>query len=793
MSETPEGSKIAEIIINTTAKRLQQTFSYIVPDHLDVRIGSRVLVPFGHRREEGIVVALREHLDEAPAFELKPIEGLLSTQTGFQEEMIRTALWIRDYYVCNLSDALRLFMIDKKGLIRRAVLSLGPTAPQGPQQTQLQAYVAERGEVEKGTLGRKFGDAAVEQALKDKVLISHISYRNRIKDKMEDWLSFAADDNEDILHGRRRQQALLAALKEKGEAPVSYWQKEGFSRDLMRRLCATGLARWSQRPTRTANILPSMQGDAPLTLTAEQEKAVKVIGSDKTNKTYVLHGVTGSGKTEVYMHLAAQVLERGQQVVVLVPEIALTGQIVRRFLRRFGDDVVVMHSQLSQGEKRNNWLRMQSGTSHICIGARSAVFTAAQSLGLIIVDEAHDSSYKQDEAPRYHAVAVARKRAEYYGCPVILGSATPALGDYYRALHGDYVLVELKERVGKRPLPSVQVVDMRDELARGNYRVVSDALLDLLQTTLVAKQQAIVLLNRRGFSTFVMCRKCGYVVKCDTCDVAMVYHRQAEKMRCHYCDAEKPIPTVCPSCGSKYIKFFGSGTEKVEAQLHELLPTARIVRLDQDTTRRKHSGDRIIEAFRRHEYDILLGTQMVAKGHDFPGVSAVGILSADSLLNLPAYWAGERTFQLLTQAAGRAGRGDVPGRVVMQTYAPDHYAIQCAARQDYKAFYDQEIEARRELGYPPFQEMAKILVTDEDETAVWRKANDVAAALHAWNKEHGEAVAVIGPYEDIIKKIRGKYRLVLTLTGDDLTAVKLAMQHLPACWQSGVIIDTDPL
>ena len=793
MSETPEGSKIAEIIINTTAKRLQQTFSYIVPDHLDVRIGSRVLVPFGHRREEGIVVALREHLDEAPAFELKPIEGLLSTQTGFQEEMIRTALWIRDYYVCNLSDALRLFMIDKKGLIRRAVLSLGPTASQGPQQTQLQAYVAERGEVEKGSLGRKFGDAAVEQALKDKVLISHISYRNRIKDKIEDWLSFAADDNEDILHGRRRQQALLAALKKKGEAPVSYWQKEGFSRDLMRRLCATGLARWSQRPIRTANILPSMQGDAPLTLTAEQEKAVKVIGSDKTGKTYVLHGVTGSGKTEVYMHLAAQDLERGQQVVVLVPEIALTGQIVRRFLRRFGDDVVVMHSQLSQGEKRNNWLRMQSGTSHICIGARSAVFTAAQSLGLIIVDEAHDSSYKQDEAPRYHAVAVARKRAEYYGCPVILGSATPALGDYYRALHGDYVLVELKERVGKRPLPSVQVVDMRDELARGNYRVVSDALLDLLQATLVAKQQAIVLLNRRGFSTFVMCRKCGYVVKCDTCDVAMVYHRQAEKMRCHYCDAEKPIPTVCPSCGSKYIKFFGSGTEKVEAQLHELLPTARIVRLDQDTTRRKHSGDRIIEAFRRHEYDILLGTQMVAKGHDFPGVSAVGILSADSLLNLPAYWAGERTFQLLTQAAGRAGRGDVPGRVVMQTYAPDHYAIQCAARQDYKAFYDQEIEARRELGYPPFQEMAKILVTDEDETAVWRKANDVAAALHAWNKEHGEAVAVIGPYEDIIKKIRGKYRLVLTLTGDDLTAVKLAMQHLPACWQSGVIIDADPL
>ena len=784
---------IAEIIINTTAKRLQRTFSYTVPDGLAVRVGSRVLVPFGHRREEGIVVALHEQLDEPIDFTLKPVEGLLSTQTGFQEEMIRTALWIRDYYVCNLSEALRLFMIDKKGLVRQELLSVGPAAPVSPEERQLQAYVADKGSREKGSLVRRFGRDLVETALARQVLTSRTYYKNQIADKMEDWLSFVHDDDEDILHGRRRQQELLQALKEKGEGAVSYWQGQGYSRDLMRRLCATGLARWSQRPARTTNILPTLSGDAPFTLTPEQQQAVKVIGSDEQRKTYVLHGITGSGKTEVYMQLASQVLKEGRQVVVLVPEIALTGQIVRRFLRRFGDDVVVMHSQLSQGEKRNNWLRMQNGTSHICIGARSAVFTAAQSIGLFIVDEAHDSSYKQDEAPRYHAVAVARQRAAYYGCPVILGSATPALGDYYKALQGDYVLVELTERVGQRPLPSVQVVDMRDELARGNYRVVSDCLLNLLEETLAAQQQAIILLNRRGFSTFVMCRKCGYVVKCDTCDVAMVYHRQAAHLRCHYCDAEKPVPTVCPSCGSKYIKFFGSGTEKVEQQLRELLPSARIIRLDQDTASRKHSGDRIIEAFRRHEYDILLGTQMVAKGHDFPGVSAVGILSADSLLNIPAYWAGERTFQLLTQAAGRAGRGDIPGRVVMQTYAPDHYVIQCAARQDYRAFYDQEIQFRKELGYPPFQEMAKILVQDESEEQVWRKANDVAAALNSWNGDHGDEVAVIGPYEDVIKKIRNKYRLVLSLTGKDLTAIKKAMQRIPACWQTGVLIDVDPV
>ena len=783
---------IAEIIINTTAKRLQQTFSYTVPDHLAVRVGSRVIVPFGFRREEGIVVALHEELAEPADFTLKPIEGVLSSQTGFQEEMIETALWIRDYYVCNLSDALRLFMIDKRGLVRQEVLSLGPTPATTAEGRTIQLYVADKGKVEKGALSRKFGRDLISRLLAEKSLGSESFLKNKIADKMEDWLSFEKDDLEDILRGRPKQQALLAELKAKKTAPAAYFQSKGYTCDLMRRLSATGLARWEQHPAGTTNILPTLESDEALPLTAEQKEALAVIERDEGGKTYVLHGITGSGKTEIYMQLAEKVLKKGQQVIVLVPEIALTGQIVRRFLRRFGDDVVVMHSQLSQGEKRNNWLRMQNGTSHICIGARSAVFSAARSIGLFIVDEAHDSSYKQDEAPRYQAVAVARKRAAYYGCPVILGSATPALGDYYKALQGDYVLVELKERVGHRPLPEVAVVDMREELARGNYRVVSDSLYDLLNETLAARQQAIILLNRRGYSTFIMCRKCGYVVKCDTCDVAMVYHRQSSHLKCHYCDAEKPVPTVCPSCGSKYIKFFGSGTEKVEQQLHELFPTARIVRLDQDTTSRKHSGDRIIEAFRRHEYDILLGTQMVAKGHDFPGVSAVGILSADSLLNLPAYWAGERTFQLLTQAAGRAGRGDVPGRVVMQTYAPDHYVIQCAARQDYRAFYDQEIQFRQELAYPPFQEMTKIMVSDVDEQAVWRKANDVAAALESWNKENGAAVIIIGPYEDVIKKIRNKYRLVLSLTAADLGPIKKGMRDLPACWQTGVVIDVDP-
>lgn len=782
----------AQIIINTTAKNLQQTFTYRVPEQLDVRLGSRVLVPFGRRKEEGIVVALEKELAQKPDFVIKPIEDVLSAQAGFQEEMIQTALWIHDYYVCNLSEALRLFMIDKKGLTQKQYLTLGYYHADSEASEAVLAYVSQKGRVEKKALEKEFGCVLVAKLLASGALCQENQVQNKIADKMELWLCFHHDDDSNLLKGRRRQKELLTWLKKHGEASLADLQKKGFSRDLCKKLAATGLAVLDERPVRTKNILPALQNEAPFALTAEQKQVLKVIGKNNNNQTYVLHGITGSGKTEIYMQLTEKVLQAGKQVIVLVPEIALTGQIVRRFLRRFGNEVVVMHSKLSKGEKRNNWLRMRHGESHICIGARSAVFMAAQDLGLFIVDEEHDSSYKQDEAPRYQAVEVARKRAEYYQCPVILGSATPSIRDYYKAKQGEYTLLELKERVGGRPLPEVQVVDMRDELARGNYRVVSDALLKLLEDTLAAHKQSIILLNRRGFSTFVMCRKCGYVVKCDTCDVPMVYHRQAQRLKCHYCEATKPIPTLCPSCGSKYIKFFGSGTEKVEAQLHELLPTARIVRLDQDTTVRKNSGDEIIEAFRRHEYDILLGTQMVAKGHDFPDVTAVGILAADSLLNIPAYWAGERTFQLLTQAAGRAGRGEVPGKVVMQTYAPEHYVIQCAAKQDYQRFYNQEIAFRKELLYPPFQELMKILIQDEDEETAWKKGSAVAQALEAWQAGQTEEVEIIGPYEDVIKKIRNKYRLVITIKGKDLTAMKKEMQHLPVCWQNGVIIDVDP-
>lgn len=784
---------IAEVIINITAKRLQKTFSYIVPEELFVRVGTRVLVPFGHRREEGVIVALHPADSVQHDYVLKPISSVLSVQTGFQEEMIATALWISDYYLCSMSDSLRLFMIEKKGIVAHTYV----TVENRDMLLQLNGkniweYLENKKNEEKKILCNQFGQAFIEKLIEKHALKEEKQLQNKIADKTEKWLYFVGDDCQSILKNRKKQMHLLAELKENGPAPLSFWIQKGYSRDIIQHLVQTKLAAIDIRFKQTVDLTEKETADKPWQLTPEQEHAVTVIKNDTKGSTYVLHGVTGSGKTEIYMDLAEQVIARGRQVIVLVPEIALTGQIVRRFIRRFGNDIVVMHSQLSKGERQNNWLRMQKEESHICIGARSAVFTAVSNLGLVIVDEAHDSSYKQDETPRYHAVAVARKRASYYRCPVILGSATPSLDSYYRAQKGEYVLLELSRRVQNKPLPDVRVVDMREELARGNRSVISDALATLLDQTLACRQQAIILLNRRGFSTFVMCRKCGYVVKCKTCDVAMVYHKSQHNLRCHYCDTEIPVPVVCPSCGSKYIKFFGTGTEKVEEQLHDRYPQARIIRLDQDTTVRKNSGDKIIEAFRRHEYDILLGTQMVAKGHDFPEVSAVGILSADSLLNLPVYWAGERTFQLLTQAAGRSGRGNVPGHVVMQTYAPEHYVIQCSKYQDYKSFYEKEISYRQELLYPPFHQIVKITVTYEDESFMWKAGNRIFDLLAAWRLRYDQNIEIIGPYVDTIKKIRNKFRIIVLIKGADLVKIKKYIKEEAEFHKTGIIIDVDP-
>lgn len=786
---------IAQIIVNITAKRLQKTFTYSVPPALaeTVRPGSRVLIPFGRRREEGIVIRTGDDTERTGDFELKPVEAVLSVQAGAQAEIIETALWISTYYLCSLADALRLFLVEKKGISWDYRLFKGhEDGRESPEEKKILSYLDTHPGASEKIMYKLFGPLPVEELVKRGTVRKLEILRNKVAPKTEKWLRFKRPDDGTLMR-KKRQAELLLLLQGKECLSLRAVLAAGFSRDTVRNLITAGFLAVEEREKKTDYLSLAVGTDKTWRLMHEQEEAIRRVQEDRDGRTWVLHGITGSGKTEVYMQLAGEVIASAKQVLLLVPEIALTGQIVRRFTARFGEDVVVMHSKLSKGERINNRRRMANGESHICIGARSAVFTPLADLGLLIVDEAHDSSYKQDESPRYHAVAVARKRAAYYGCPVVLGSATPAISDYHKALTGEYGLLELKRRVLDRPLPEIDVVDMRDELARGNYNILSAKLCDLLRETLRQKKQAIVLLNRRGFSTFVMCRKCGYVVKCDTCDVPMVYHKDSEHLRCHYCEAVKEAPAFCPACRSKYIKFFGAGTEKAEAQLRQTFPSARVIRLDQDTAMRKNSGDAIIEAFRRHDYDILLGTQMVAKGHDFPEVSAVGILAADSLLNMPAYWAGERTFQLLTQAAGRTGRGTAPGKVVMQTYAPDHYVIRHSKNQDYKGFYEEEITYRRELAYPPFAQLVKIVLIDEDENALWEKGRRLYDELRRYKDIRLDpAPEIIGPYVDIIKKIRNKYRAVILLRGPDLTSIKAYMRDNAAFFERGVLIDVDP-
>ncbi|NPV52844.1 MAG: primosomal protein N' [Firmicutes bacterium] len=550
----------------------------------------------------------------------------------------------------------------------------------------------------------------------------------------------------------------------------------------------------------------------PLEATPDQEAALKIILAqisapsaprsregeqhhrgdhrcgDREPRPVLLHGVTGSGKTEVYLQAIAHVRELGRSAIVLVPEISLTPQMVERFCGRFGDEVAVLHSRLSMGERFDEWRRIRRGEARIVIGARSAIFAPARELGLIIIDEEHEASYKQEEAPRYDAREVARVRARAESAVLVLGSATPSVEAYHRAMTGEYAYARLASRISGRPLPAVHVVDLREELKAGNRTIFSRRLREAIASRLLLREQVILFLNRRGHSTFVLCRECGHVLKCPHCDVSLTYHAEDAKMLCHYCDWEERVPDVCPRCGSIYIKYFGIGTERVEREVRSSFPGARVLRMDVDTTRRKGSHRRMLDAFRKGDYDILVGTQMIAKGLDFPGVTLVGVVTADTSLNLPDFRAGERTFQLMEQVAGRAGRGSVPGEVIIQTYSPDHYSIRFAASHDYEGFYHEEIKTREELAYPPFAHLIAITVSSPAEPVAAEVAQRLADALRG--RLEGEAAPavsatpppgageegvpgifeVLGPAPCPLARIGGNYRWQVALKCSEISA-----------------------
>ncbi|MGL4523586.1 MAG: primosomal protein N', partial [Bacilli bacterium] len=496
----------------------------------------------------------------------------------------------------------------------------------------------------------------------------------------------------------------------------------------------------------------------PKNLTAEQkivlDKLVSQLSSG-SKQTSLLHGVTGSGKTEVYLQAIQHVLTSNRQAIVLVPEIALTPQMVSNFKGRFGDAVAVMHSGLGVSEKYDEWRKIERQEVDVVVGARSAIFAPFRNLGLIIIDEEHESTYKQGEHPRYDAREVAQLRANYSKATVLLGSATPSFESYARAKRGVYTLLEMKTRANAKSLPEVTIVDMRDELKKGNHSMFSDKLRENIEATLEKKEQMVIFLNRRGFSSFVMCRGCGLSMKCEQCDVNMTYHHGQQQLKCHYCGDEATVPKICPSCKSEHIRYFGVGTERVEMELQKAFPSIRIIRMDQDTTSRKGAHEKLLSSFQKGEADCLLGTQMIAKGLDFPKVTLVGVLTADSMLGLPDFRAGERTFSLLTQVSGRAGRHELPGETIIQTYNPDHPAITCAATSDFEAFYAHEMVARRDYRYPPFVYLVYIVVAHEDMRIALKASSQMAAFL---KQKVSPETQVIGASVCPITRIQKNYR-----------------------------------
>ncbi|HWP21890.1 MAG TPA: primosomal protein N' [Candidatus Cryosericum sp.] len=693
-----------EVIVDIAHANVDRLFTYLLPEGLTLPAGSHVLVPFGsgNRPREGFAIRVFEYIAEsaesAPeqtAVTLKTVLRLLEPYPILTQEQIELAYWMQKSYHCLLVDALRLMIPSqiRGGKVKEKI------------ERTVHLRDVDQAETMLASLLDKSGKARSPKQYEVLELL--------LKAKTE----FSVSD--------------IAAYIPGASGAISALIKRGY-------LVEGGHVTF-RRPDLTA-----LSPDKHVLLSPSQQQAVEAIANAQAARqgTLLLHGVTGSGKTEVYMHAIERCLALGRQAIMLVPEISLTPQTVGLFRERFGDEIAVLHSRLSAGERFDEWRRIRLGKARVAVGARSAVFAPMENVGLILVDEEHEPSYFSEVTPRYHALEVAAHRAKAFGAPLVLGSATPSLLTYYRAQSGRYQLLELPERVQNRPLPSVEIVDMREEFQAGNNGIFSGRLVQLLGECVEQNRQAMLFLNRRGYSTFVSCRSCGYVILCDNCDISMTYHKGENRLRCHFCGAVKPLPTKCPQCGKAFIKYFGIGTEQVEEQLNALFPGTVTLRMDTDTVRTKDSMQQMLGAFARGEAQFLVGTQMIAKGHDFPNVILVGVVAADATLMIPDYRSTERTFQLLTQVAGRAGRDENPGRVVIQTYSPAHPAIRFAKTHDYKNFYHYELEQRKKAVFPPFSLFIRILFSGEDEAAlqqsVTQYAEELQKALSERLGEHAE-------------------------------------------------------
>jgi len=752
---------IAEVIVDVPTMQTDQPFTYEVPTELQavIETGMRVEVPFGQgdRHIQGFVVGLSQiaKIDQP----LKPITRLLDLSPVVNDELLQLADYMKQTTFAFKITCLQTMLPSvMKAEYQKQIVLLDDSH-------QIRSYFPENGVLSwqdaeaAGLLPRlkPLRSAAVVEVqylVKNKNKAKMIRYVQRQIDP-----AVIPDIVDQLRKGSTRKAALLHILSQEAYLPVSFFTENGISSAVLNQGEAEGWLTFKEMEAyRDPFKDHDFQKTSPLELNTDQIKAVTAITAAVQNKqaqTFLLEGITGSGKTEVYLQTIAQLLEQGKTAIMLVPEIALTPQMVERFKSRLGNAVAVLHSGLSQGEKYDEWRKIERGEAQVVVGARSAIFAPLKNIGVIIVDEEHEATYKQEEAPRYHARDLAIWRGSYHHCPVVLGSATPSLESRARAQKNVYQLLRLNQRAkANAQLPTIDVVDMRTEFAQKQYQTFSKLLQEKIVDRLARKEQIVLLLNRRGYSSFVMCRDCGYVLPCPNCDISLTLHMDTKTMRCHYCGHEEHIPHRRPNCQADKIRYYGTGTQKVEEELHELFPEARVLRMDVDTTRKKGAHEKILTAFGEKKADILLGTQMIAKGLDFPDITLVGVLNADTALNLPDFRSSERTFQLLTQVSGRAGRAEKTGEVVIQTFNPEHYAIQLAQTQDYEDFYQKEMWVRHQSGYPPYFYTVKITCSHPEEQVAAQKMFAIARDL---KQELSPQSVLLGPAPSAILRIKNRY------------------------------------
>jgi primosomal protein N' (replication factor Y) len=783
---------IAKVIVDVPSKQTNRAFDYGVPKEWEswIEVGSRVGVPFGPRIIQGFVVELQASSDIDPK-KLKSIAQMLDLVPPLTPELVELAGWMSSKYICHDIVALQAMIPGALKAKYERMLSVTPEVKIPCASSEDQAvvdYVGLKGQVELSALMEYF--AGNELVIKGLIRRGILSERQTVKDRLRPKKRLTvfppADMKaipcymEQIPSRSKRQKDILAyfALHPEPITMAKLTEQLQISSTTVKSLVERG---WIT--VEDVEILrdpfegKSFTRTEPLVLTVEQQKVFEPIVASlqaRKGQIYLLHGVTGSGKTEIYLQSIQRCLEMGREAIVLVPEIALTPQMVDRFKGRFGDLVAVLHSRLSQGERYDEWRKIQRKQVQVVIGARSAVFAPLTEIGLIIIDEEHETSYKQEESPKYHTREVAAQRALHHNAVVILGSATPSIETYFSALHekNSMKLLTMEYRVEGRPLPTVEIIDMREELRKGNRSMFSRPLFQGIEQRLVRKEQMVLLLNRRGYATSVLCRSCGYTAACPHCEIKLTYHQKSQVLRCHYCGYAEQQQQLCPACGSEHIRHFGTGTQRVEEELLKLFPHIRVIRMDTDTTNEKGAHEKWLSLFRDRQADVLLGTQMVAKGLDFPNVTLVGVIAADSVLNLPDFRSVERTFQLLTQVAGRAGRHHLPGEVFIQTYNPEHYSMVNTQQHDYRSFYLTEIRYREQLAYPPYSHLILITLSHEEVSLIVQAGESIARVIlenwRVWellddrvavsNRHSDELLEVLGPISSPIARLKDRYR-----------------------------------